>query len=320
MSYKYSYKFKQFYFLVIKLAIIFGAGYFIYQKLVYNEALSWSKFKELLASNHLFSLKTILGLFIFTTVNWFLEITKWQQLIRTLYPIRFTQAMKQSLSAHTVSIITPNKIGEYGAKALYFKKRKKQVMLLSVLGNFMQLIATIFFGTFAVIYLLTHFDIAVPYRKLGRLLVYLVVFVGTLLGISKHKKAYLLGFSAVKFKQALQQVPKKTIWKVTVLALLKYTVFSLQFYYLLVLFQTNLSFFQAYIMVSSMYLISAMLPMFSLFDFVIKGAVAIWLFEKIGISPEIIGTITTIMWLFNFVFPAILGSFGVLSFSKNKQI
>jgi uncharacterized membrane protein YbhN (UPF0104 family) len=257
---------------------------------------------------------------LFTLLNWFLEIIKWQQLVSTLKPIRFKQAMLQSLSSHTASIITPNKIGEYGAKALYFKTRKKQIMLLTFLGNFLQLAATFLFGIFGIIYLFLNFDIAIPYRKIGRLLVYTSVFVIGLFRISKHKKAYLFGFSTNKFKQALKQVPKAIIWKTYVLALLKYLVFSSQFYFLLQLFQVDLTFFQAYIMISSIYLISAMLPMFSLFDFVIKGAVAVWLFEKMGISPEIILSITTIMWLFNFVFPAILGSFGVLNYSKSQQV
>jgi uncharacterized membrane protein YbhN (UPF0104 family) len=320
MSAKYSYKFKQFYFLVIKLAIIFGASYFIYQKLMHNEALSWVSFKALLQRYKILEFKTLFYLMLFTLLNWFLEIIKWQQLVNILKSISFKQAMLQSLSSHTASIITPNKIGEYGAKALYFKTGKRQIMLLTFLGNFLQLAATLFFGVFGVIYLFLNFDIAIPYRRIGRLLVYGSVFIIGLFRISKHKKAYLFGFSSDKFKQALRQVPKTIIWKTYALAILKYIVFSSQFYFLLQLFQVDLNLFQAYIMLSSMYFISAMLPMFSLFDFVIKGAVAVWLFEKAGISPEIILSITTIMWLFNFVFPAILGSFGVLNYSKSQQI
>jgi len=287
---------------------------------MHNEALSWGNFKAFLQKYKILEFKNLLVLLLFTMLNWLIEIIKWQQLVNTLKPISFKQAMLQSLSSHTASIITPNKIGEYGAKALYFKKEKKQIMLLTFLGNFLQLGATLLFGIFGIIYLLLIFDISIPYRRIGRLLVYASVFILGLFRVSKHRKAYLFGFSAEKFKQALKQVPKTIIWKTYALAVLKYLVFSSQFYFLIQLFQVDLNLFQSYIMISSMYLISAMLPMFSLFDFVIKGAVAVWLFEKAGISPEIILTITTIMWLFNFVFPAILGSFGVLNYSKLQQI
>jgi len=50
--------------------------------------------------------------------------------------IAFPQAYKQSLASLTAAIITPNRIGEYGVKALYFKRNfRKKIMLLNFIGN-----------------------------------------------------------------------------------------------------------------------------------------------------------------------------------------
>jgi len=38
--------------------------------------------------------------------------------------ISYKTTISQSLADHTTAIITPNKIGEYGAKASFFKKCK----------------------------------------------------------------------------------------------------------------------------------------------------------------------------------------------------
>ena len=57
--------------------------------------------------------------------------------------------------------------------------------------------------------------------------------------------------------------------------------------------------------------------MLSLFDVVLKGTVAVWVFSYFNIEPLTILSITTLMWIFNFVLPAIIGSYFVLTFKPN---
>lgn len=315
-----SYKFKQFYFLVIKLTIIFGASYFIYQKLMHNDALSWTVFKTQLHEKKLVNYGVFFSVLAFSIANWLLEIFKWYYLVNTRQYISFKTAAIQSLSAHAASIITPNKIGEYGAKALYFKTKKKHILYLNFIGNFAQLVATLIFGIIGFSYLIQTVDITIPYRKIARILVYFLVFVIGLFKISSSKKSYFFGFSADKLKQSIQIISQKQLFFVFCIAVLRYLIFSSQFYYLLRLFAIDLSYFQSFILTASMYLISATIPMLGLLDFVLKGAIAVWLFEKIGVSPAIILSITTIMWIFNFVFPAVLGFYGVFNYSKKQQL
>ena len=119
--YDISSKYRQFWFLLIKLTIVFGAGYFIYQRTFYNNAIDVEK---LLFQIKLYLLKTnwiIPSLIGMTLLNWILEIIKWKILVNTIQHISFLEAAKQSLSSHTLSLITPFKLGEYGGKALYFK-------------------------------------------------------------------------------------------------------------------------------------------------------------------------------------------------------
>ena len=80
-----SYKSKQFFALVVKLFVVIGCGYFIYDKIFTNQQQVFSDFVSVLTKNDLFSLKNILFLMIFTFINWFLEILKWQLLVCLLY-------------------------------------------------------------------------------------------------------------------------------------------------------------------------------------------------------------------------------------------
>ena len=79
----------------------------------------------------------------------------------------------------------------------------------------------------------------------------------------------------------------------------------------------DISYFNALSAITSVYLIASVVPMLSMFDFVLKGTVAIWIFSFYNVQPIIILSITSIMWLLNFVLPAIIGSYFVLTFKPN---
>src|SRR5512135_2918364 len=55
-------------------------------------------------------------------VNWGIEARKWQVLLRTMQPFNFFTAYKSVLSGVTLSINTPNRIGEYGGRILYVQE------------------------------------------------------------------------------------------------------------------------------------------------------------------------------------------------------
>ena len=61
---KLPYKTKQFFFVLIKLSIVVGAFYFIYQKLTTNENLDFDVFVRLLKEHHVFSTKNIIILYL----------------------------------------------------------------------------------------------------------------------------------------------------------------------------------------------------------------------------------------------------------------
>ena len=92
-----------------------------------------------------------------------------------------------------------------------------------------------------------------------------------------------------------------------------------QFYYLLVIFGVDISYIDAMIIITSMYLISSLIPSIFIFDVVIKGSIAVYLFSIIGINELTILCVVMLMWLLNFVLPSIFGSFYVLNFNLPKD-
>lgn len=318
--YNFLYKYKSSIFTLLKIAIVMVACYFIYQKLTNNNLLS---IKELIKQlSFLFSnnIWLIIALLLCTDVNWLLEVYKWKTLVSVEKKLTFMEAFEQSFGSHAVSIITPNKIGEYGAKALFFKKEKrKKILVLNLIGNLYQLITTGFFGISGLTYVILNFDINFKYPLLEKNNYWMVILALILLSIFIIYFKTWISKNIKKTIHYCRQIPKTVQIKVAILAILRYLVFSHQFYFLLILFNIKIEYSVAMSIIFSMYLLASIVPALSIFDWAIKGSVAIWLFSWLHINPLTIATITTLMWLLNFAVPALLGMSFVLNFKLSKQ-
>ena len=90
-------KAKQFLVFSVKLLIVVGAFYFIYNQLASNDKLEWDKFLVLFHKNQSFA--GISFILLFSFLNRFFEILKWQNLAQVAKPISVNEATKQVLAA-----------------------------------------------------------------------------------------------------------------------------------------------------------------------------------------------------------------------------
>jgi len=305
--------------LVLKLSIVGFAIYFIYSKIAQNQHLSISQFTfqlKWLVTNNVW---TLLLLLFFTDVNWFLEIFKWKTLVSVEKKITFLEAYEQCLGSLTASLITPNRIGEYGAKALYFsKKLRKKIMVLNLIGNLSQLTATLFFGSIGMLFFLFKFSPIIPSINTAKLVV-AVTIIGILVFIIKLNYISEIKYYWGKIKNYLNRISNHVIVITLLFSILRYVVFSHQFYFLLQLFGFKLPYFTTINLIFGMYFIASLVPSLSIFDWAIKGSVAIWIFSFVNAPNLIIITVTTFMWLLNFAIPALIGSVFVLNFKISEK-
>ena len=123
-------KTKQFLILLLKLLIVGAAFYFIYNRLITDEQLNWPQFKALVVEKA--SIENILILLALSFTNRFLEILKWQNLVQVVSPISLYESTKQVMGALPLALFTPNGIGEYAGKALFFEKEKTYNLIIIV--------------------------------------------------------------------------------------------------------------------------------------------------------------------------------------------
>ncbi len=320
MRYQLHYKTKQFFFVLIKLSIVVAAFYFIYIKLANNSALYFSEFIDFSTKNNVFSLKNILFLLFLTTFNWFFEILKWKTLVASIKKITFKSAFEQSLAALTTSLFTPNRIGEYGAKAIYFSSPfRKRIMLINLISNMLQMSITVIFGVIGLLFLVSNHDTHINYYKL--LIILFIGLTGIILIVFGFRKSSfsIKGFSFEKIRNFILTFSKQKLILGFTYALIRYLIFSFQFYFLLRIFKVDIDYLSAMYFITSMYFLASIIPSISIFDAVIKGSVAVYIFSFWGVNELVILSITTFMWLLNFVLPSIIGSYYVLNFKLPKS-
>lgn len=253
----------------------------------------------------------IVLLLLFSLINWALEIQKWKTLATFAAPVSFVSAAKQSLASLTASLITPNRIGEYGAKVIYFpKKERSRILLLNFLGNMNQMGITLAFGLAGIAFLWKDLPVTYieTYSFAGITLSLLLT--GLLAYIFKNKWVPVFR----KIKNQYLKIPAFVHQKSLFYSFLRYLVFSHQFYLFLVFFGVDIAYGLAMPLIFSMYLISSVIPGFVVFDWLVKGSVAVSLFGFFGMNDIIVAAVTSMMWILNFALPSMIGTVFVLQF------
>ncbi len=301
-------KAKQFIVFLIKLLIVTAAFYFIYDQLAHNEQLDWEKFISLVKEKA--SFWGIVFLLSFSFANRYLEILKWQNLVSILKPISLGESTKQVLGALTAGIFTPNGLGEYAGKALYFDKKKtKKIIFLNLICNGVQMILTIFFGIIGLLFL--------GYTKEVTILSCIILVLFTLSFFTKKLK--IKEYSIEKILIKTGEIPNTIHAKNNILATCRYLVFSHQYYFLFLAFGVDLPYLTMMATIATVYFLASSLPSFQFLDFAVKGSVAVFFFGKLGINEWIVVFIATLMWFLNVVLPVVIGSYFVLKFKPKWE-
>ena len=300
-----SHKAKQLLVLLIKLLIVGGAFYFIYNQIAHNNQLNWVLFLEKFNKNK--SFLGIVFILLLSFLNRFFEILKWQNLVSYIHKITVFDATKQVLGALTAGLFTPNGIGEYAGKALFFEKfQAKNIVFLNLICNGIQLILSVIFGIFGLLYL--------GYSKWVVFL--LAVLLGFLVLGFGLKKVKIKGYSITGLIFKINEIPKSIHQKNNYLAVCRYLIFSHQYYFLFLAFDVQLPYFTLMATISTVYFLASSLPTFQFLDFAVKGSVAVYFFGLFGVNEWIVIFISTLMWFLNVVLPVLIGSYYVLNFKS----
>ena len=255
-------------------------------------------------------------------VNWGLETYKWRYLILKIENISFLRAVKAILSGVTVSVFTPNRIGEYAGRVVYINKGDRiKAALITVISSFGQLTVTLLVGALAFLFYLQAYHS----ETIGSLSIYIAVqlyivfFVLVLLTfINTSVLTIILSrikFLATRFQKYIEvfsYYSQADLLLILLLSSARFMVFSTQYYLLLLFFEVDITLMQAIILIPVYFITLTAIPTITLAELGVREVVAITVFS--AISTNEIGMVSTsfAIWVINLAIPAILGVFFVL--------
>ncbi|MBL7890950.1 MAG: flippase-like domain-containing protein [Bacteroidia bacterium] len=307
--------------LFIKALILFFALFYIVSKMINEEDVMHFE-ARFLEANKLYIVIVVLLMFI----NWGLEALKWQYLIRSLEKISFFNSLIAVFSGVTVSIFMPNRVGEFAGRIFYLEEADKvSAILKNFLGSLIQLSITLILGVIALYIgslngIFNTNDLISSRNDYWLLLmgVLILLLIGLILlrkfkhRLSNKFRYYLDVFNDMSFAEGLY---------VFALSSLRYAVFLIQYYLLLVAFGIEIDFWLAAGLIALNFFIQSFIPSFALTEVFTRGATAVYLFAGFTNDSAAILAVSFLLWLINLALPAIIGAVFVwrMKFFKTSE-
>ena len=257
-----------------------------------------------------------------TGFNWGLETYKWRFLILRIERISFGRAFKAVLSGVTVSVFTPNRIGEYAGRVVYINEGDRiQAALITVISSLSQLIITLLVGALCGLFYLEAYqpqivgDLSI-YIGIQLYIILFVLVIFTFINTSfltiLLNRIKFLAKRFAKYTGVFEYYSQSQLLKVLGFSALRYLVFSVQCFLLLRFFGVQISGYEALILIPVYFISLTAIPTITLAELGVREVVAITIFSVITTNE--IGLVSTsfTIWLINLAIPALIGVVFVL--------
>ncbi len=269
--------------------------------------------------------------FLLMFLNWGIESLKWKLLIAPIEKFSLLRACKAVMAGCSITMLTPNRIGEYGGRIMYVKEENRlKAISVTILGSISQLIITMLMGTAGIIYL-KYFSPAGSQESLGWLLnevilgisiivtvILLLIFFKVHFFITILSRVRILK-SFVKHIIVVDVFTGKQLLRILFLSFLRYMVFILQYAMLLQVMQVNIGLFLTFWLLTVFYLAMVLAPTVGFTELPVRATASAKIFGVF--SSNILGlqAATFGIWLINLVIPAIIGSLFILGIKIMKE-
>ena len=265
-------------------------------------------------------------------VNWGLEAWKWQFQISKIEKVSFFRSFQAVLTGISVSAFLPNRVGDYFGRVFILEKGNHiEGILITIVGSISQFIATFFIGSLALIFFLPLYSDTSIYLfgYFYYAMLAVIIIANILIFIFYFNISVLTGLlQKINFKPwrkfrdhmiAFSYFNKSELMKILLISILRYFIFSTQFYLLLKTFSLPIPVLYAFILIPVIYLLITAIPTVALSELGVRGSVSIYIFSlyfsQMGHNPEVYEisafSASSMIWLINIVLPALVGTFLV---------
>ena len=259
-------------------------------------------------------------------INWGLESLKWKMMIKKVEEISFFKAVEAVCSGITVSFFTPNRVGEFAGRVFYLDKADRiKASLIAVIGSFGQTIVTVVFGGIAlVVYchevLKLDFYLFVGIAVItGAMLTLLILFYFNtpFLTVLSDRISWLKKYH--RYTEVFSYFSKRELLKVFVLCVLRFLIFSTQYYLLFIISDVHISLIDGFLMISMVFFTVTVVPTIALTEIGVRGASATYFIGLLSTNNFGILLASFTLWFINLVIPSVFGAVFVFNFKLFRK-
>jgi uncharacterized membrane protein YbhN (UPF0104 family) len=259
-------------------------------------------------------------LFVLMLLNWCLETAKWRFLLSDSKGlISFGKAFQAVWTGVSISLFTPNRVGEFGGRMLFFAPQERlKAVSATLAGSLGQFTATILFGFAGFAFYLVfaghprfQADPWIFFVSLGSIVLALYFYFRIKVmakWLSNRKWHEKISEAAT----ILSEYTKRQLLINLSISALRYVVFAFQMgivLYVLVDFQNDFNFWQITYVIFTYFLIQTAVPSIALSEIGVRGAVlSVLLVHIVGqsqVAPLVLAG--TLLWFLNIIIPAMFG-------------
>lgn len=285
---------------------------FVFYKLVYSYHINqlWARFEPNEGTgSSVFLMLACLGMFF----NWGLEAIKWKMLIRKFEAVSSFTAVKAVLSGVTLSIITPNQIGDFAGRVIHLELLNKvRGSLITVIGHTAQVIITLVFGFISLSFFSIHYAGVWYWIPVAAIIVALALWIYlNLARVYRWFDQFKWFIRFEKYADVFAAFQNKELLQILLLSFLRYLIFLFQYYALLLFFQVDIGLLPALACIIGTFCIQSVVPSFLILELGLRGASALAFFTLFSNNHDGILLAAYSLWMVNMLVPAILGMYFI---------
>jgi len=301
--------------------IIVGLGTFIY--IVYKLRSDFYLNFHKISLNEI-DYKLLIFSFLLVIANWSIETIKWKYLIRNILDLPFLKLFRSVITGITIGLITPNRIGEIPARAMLLnnKERLKDLIVVTIIGGYSQMLATLLFGCLALFFsvrLFAYFSTPIF------IILPLVIITICLLLIYFYTNELKPVFYKIKYfkkKNLFGEIANQTkgdLLYVLALSVVRYIIFFSQYYIIFKALGIEFENYNQLFLIPIYFLIASFIPTLIISELGVRGSVALFVFASLSNNGVLIVTSSILLWAINVATPALFGVLYLKEFKVLKE-
>jgi hypothetical protein len=269
---------------------------------------------------------TLLILMIF---QWSLEAVKWKILLQTSFSLSFRAAFWAVFRGIAVSVVTPNRMGEFLGRILHLPKSQMiQGMGWTFISNLAQLLVTLVVGSTSLFLIQDDWKDFFKNSEWSWVndMALIVSVIISCIALLTYWGAPALLKRFSKFSprlsenlQMLGATPNKVLFVVLLISVLRFSVFVFQYWIFFVAMEIPMSYIELLVTLSVLFLLLAVIPTFTILELGLRWQFALLLFASFQEYHVSILFIITWIWGINFIIPSILGALDFLRYRPFKN-